>query len=128
LLTVEPDHAPALMTSLRENRPVSVATQPTIMAGLNCGTPSSIAWPYLVAGIDAAVTVPDTAAALAVADLAVAGLDSGPCGAATLAGARAVLLEPDRRAALALGEDAVVVLCSTEGRGANPLPTLETVP
>ena len=128
VLTVEPDRAPAVITSLRENRLVSVATQPTIMAGLNCGTPSSIAWPYLVAGVDAAVTVPDAAAALAVADLAAAGLDSGPCGAATLAGARAVLLEPDRRADVALGEDAVLVLFSTESRAANPLPNLETAP
>ena len=83
VLTVEPDRAPAVITSLRENRLVSVATQPTIMAGLNCGTPSSIAWPYLLAGVDAAVTVTDAAAVLAVADLAAAGLDSGPCGAAT---------------------------------------------
>ena len=128
VLTVEPDRAPAVITSLRENRPVTVMTQPTIMAGLNCGTPSSIAWPYLVAGVDAAVTVTDAAAALAVADLAAAGLDSGPCGAATLAGARAVLLEPDRRADFALGEDAVLVLFSTESRAANPLPNLETAP
>ncbi len=128
VLTVEPDRAPAVITSLRQNRLVSVATQSTIMAGLNCGTPSSIAWPYLVAGVDAAVTVTDAAAALAVADLAAAGLDSGPCGAATLAGARAVLLEPGRRRDLALGEDAVLVLFSTEGRAANPLPNLETTP
>ena len=128
VLTVEPDRAPAVITSLRENRPVTVMTRPTIMAGLNCGTPSSIAWPYLVAGVDAAVTVTDAAAALAVADLAAAGLDSGPCGAATLAGARAVLLEPDRRADFALGEDAVLVLFSTESRAANPLPNLETAP
>jgi diaminopropionate ammonia-lyase len=125
VLTVEPDRAPAVITSLRENRPVSVMTQPTIMAGLNCGTPSSIAWPYLVAGVDAAVTVTDAAAALAVADLAAAGLDSGPCGAATLAGARAVLLDPDRRANFAPGEDAVLVLFSTESRAANPLPSRE---
>jgi diaminopropionate ammonia-lyase len=126
VLTVEPDRAPAVITSLHANRLVSVMTQPTIMAGLNCGTPSSIAWPYLVAGVDAAVTVTDEAAALAVADLAVAGLDSGPCGAATLAGARAALLDPGRRAELALGEDAVLVLFSTESRAANPLPNLET--
>jgi len=128
VLTVEPDRAPAVITSLRENRPVTVMTRPTIMAGLNCGTPSSIAWPYLVAGVDAAVTVTDAAAALAVADLAAAGLDSGPCGAATLAGARAVLLEPDRRKDFALGEDAVLVLFSTESRAANPLPSRETAP
>jgi diaminopropionate ammonia-lyase len=125
VLTVEPDRAPAVITSLRANRPVSVTTQPTIMNGLNCGTPSSIAWPYLAAGVDAAVTVTDAEAALAVADLAAAGLDCGPCGAATLAGARAVLLAPDRRTDLALDEDAVLVLFSTESRAANPLPSLE---
>ena len=29
------------------------------MAGLNCGTPSLLAWPYLRDGLDAAVAVTD---------------------------------------------------------------------
>ncbi len=122
LLTVEPDHAPGLLASLLSGRPVTVPTEPTIMAGLNCGTPSPLAWPSLLSGVDAAVAVSDAAAAAAVADLGVLGVDAGPCGAAALAGVRAALGDPVRRVSLALPADAVVVLLSTESLRANPLP------
>jgi len=85
------------------------------MAGLNCGTISSSAWPVLRAGCDAAITVSDRDALRAVADLDRLGVSSGPSGAATLAGARAALTEPGRRAALGLDDDSVIVLLSTEG-------------
>lgn len=114
VLSVEPDAAPALLESLRAGRTVSVATGETIMAGLNCGTPSSTAWPDLAAGVDLALTVTDAEATRAVLDLDALGVDAAPCGAATLAGVRALAaLRP-------LGADDVVVLLSTEGRGANP--------
>jgi diaminopropionate ammonia-lyase len=85
------------------------------MAGLNCGTISSSAWPVLRAGCDAAVAVSDEEALRAVADLDRLGVSSGPSGAASLAGVRAALTDPERRAALDLDDDAVVVLLSTEG-------------
>ena len=74
----------------------------------------------LQAGLDASVTVTDSEALVAVRDLASQGVDSGPCGASTLAGARAVLTDPARRAALGISDHTVVVLLSTEGRAANP--------
>jgi diaminopropionate ammonia-lyase len=117
VLSVEPDAAACLLASLRAGRPVSVATAGTIMAGLNCGTVSSVAWPYLAAGLDAAVTVNDAAARRAAADLAAAGVSSGPSGAAALAGARAALTGPGsaaRRGHLAVHADSVVVLLNTE--------------
>ncbi|MEU9793147.1 diaminopropionate ammonia-lyase [Streptomyces sparsogenes] len=123
LLSVEPEAAPCVLESLTRGEPVSVATGDTTMAGLNCGTPSSIAWPYLRGGLDAAVAVPDPAAARAAARLAALGVASGPCGAATLAGLRAALTgagAEERRAALGLGPSSVVVLLSTEGPAANP--------
>jgi diaminopropionate ammonia-lyase len=86
------------------------------MAGLNCGTVSSSAWPVLRAGCDAAVAVTDEEALRAVADLEALGVSSGPSGAATLAGVRAALANPERRAGLGIEDDAVVVLLSTEGR------------
>jgi diaminopropionate ammonia-lyase len=85
------------------------------MAGLNCGTVSASAWPVLRAGCDAAVAVSDHDALRAAGDLGRLGVSSGPSGAATLAGVRAALTRPGRRAALDLGDDAVVVLLSTEG-------------
>jgi diaminopropionate ammonia-lyase len=117
VLSVEPDTAACLLASLRAGTPVTVPNANTIMAGLNCGTISSIAWPVLAGGLDAAVAVTDDAARRAAADLAAASISSGPSGAASLAGARAALTGPgsaDRRAVLAVDSTSVIVLLSTE--------------
>ncbi|TVZ79077.1 diaminopropionate ammonia-lyase [Streptomyces sp. BK340] len=126
LLSVEPESAACVLESLALGEPVSVTTGDTTMAGLNCGTPSSIAWPYLRGGLDAAVAVADADSARAAGDLAALGVSSGPCGAASLAGLRAALTGADaeeRRTALGLGPSSVVVLLSTEGDAANPHST-----
>ncbi len=115
VLSVEPDSAACLLASLLADEPVTVPTADTVMAGLNCGTVSSAAWPVLRAGCDAAVSVSDPEARRSVADLRRLGISSGPSGAATLAGLRSALSTPDRRTVLDLPEDAVVVLLSTEG-------------
>lgn len=115
VLSVEPDTAACVLTSLRRATPTSVPTAATVMAGLNCGTISSLAWPVLRDGCDAAIAVTDEAALSAPRDLDALGVSSGPCGAATLAGVRAALGHPSRRADLDLPRDAVVVLLSTEG-------------
>lgn len=122
ILTVEAERAPALVASLHAGRSVSVPTTDTIMAGLNCGTPSAVAWPSLLAGVDAAVTVSEDESVAGVGRFAELGVDAGPCGAATLAGARRVLIDPVRRAQTLVPSDAVVLLFSTEGSAANPLP------
>ncbi len=125
LLTVEPGTAACVLASLVGGELGTIPTGETIMAGLNCGTPSMPAWPYLRDGLDAAVAVADADSATAARDLAGYGIPAGPCGGASLAGARAVLTgdgaEP-RRAALAVGPDATIVLLSTEGSAANPVP------
>jgi diaminopropionate ammonia-lyase len=118
VLSVEPDTAACVLASLIANEPVTVPTGSTVMAGLNCGTVSSSAWPVLREGCDAAVAVSDGEARRAVADLGKLGLSSGPSGAATLAGVRVALAVPARRVALDLPPDAVVVLLSTEGNQA----------
>lgn len=123
LLSVEPESAACVLRSVLLGEPVTVITGDTVMAGLNCGTPSSIAWPYLHGGLDAAIAVSDTDGCRAAARLAALGVSSGPCGAAALAGLRAALTGVDaeaRRADLGLGPTSVVVLLSTEGPAANP--------
>ncbi|MCZ0997514.1 diaminopropionate ammonia-lyase [Streptomyces mirabilis] len=123
LLSVEPEAAACVLESLAFGALVSVTTGDTTMAGLNCGTPSSIAWPCLASGLDAAVAISDIDSARAAGDLGVAGVSSGPCGAAALAGVRAVLTGAgavERRTALGLEPTSVVVLLSTEGTAANP--------
>lgn len=93
------------------------------MMGLNCGTVSEIAWPTLRDGVDASVTVSDEQTLTAVRELADQGVDSGPCGAATLAAFQAVASDDDLRGQLGLTEESVVVLLSTEGTAANPKGT-----
>jgi diaminopropionate ammonia-lyase len=124
LLSVEPDTAACVLRSLADGVLVSVPTGTTIMNGLNCGTPSSLAWPYLRNGIDAAVTVTDGEARDAIGALGAAGVSAGPSGAAALAGPRAALTGPGaaaRRRELGLDGDeavderAIVICLSTEG-------------
>jgi diaminopropionate ammonia-lyase len=125
LLTVEPGSAAGVLASLVRGELGTVATGATIMSGLNCGTPSRLAWPYLRDGLDAAVAVANSEAAVAARDLAGYGIPAGPCGGAALAGVRAALTGEgarQRRAALALDSGGTVVLLSTEGSAANPVP------
>ncbi|MFF0269823.1 pyridoxal-phosphate dependent enzyme [Kribbella sp. NPDC004536] len=105
VLAVEPTTAACVGASLKAGEPVSVDTSaPTIMAGLNCGTVSSIAWPIIRDHLDAAVAVTDEQARAAMEFLHAHGVPAGPCGAAALAGAR-----------LATIPASSVVLISTEG-------------
>ncbi len=108
LLGVEPTAAACITTSLLAGKPTTVPTTKTVMAGLNCGTPSTLAWPVLQAGLDHAITVEDKAALRASTDLAAAGVSSGASGAATLAGLRAA------RPRLTLAPDSTVILINTE--------------
>lgn len=124
LMTVEPDSAACVLHSLDRDELAPVPTSATIMAGLNCGTPSSAAWPYLRSGIDAAVAVTDAQAARAARDLAGQGVPAGPCGGAALAGARVALTgagSGERRAHLGITPASTVVLLCTES-SANPVP------
>ena len=121
LLSVEPDDAACLLESLKAGRSVVVQTGETRMAGLNCGTVSSIAWPLLRGGIDAAVAITEDQDLQAVKDLENLGFDSGPCGAASLAGLRIALGDAGMRAGMRITDESVVVLLSTESREANPV-------
>jgi diaminopropionate ammonia-lyase len=125
LMTVEPGTAACVLASLVRGELGTISTSETIMAGLNCGIPSMLAWPFLRDGLDAAVAVADADSAAAARDLASYGIPAGPCGGASLAGARAALTGEGagaRRASLAIGPYATVVLLSTEGSAANPVP------
>jgi len=122
VLAVEPETAAGVLASLHAEARRSVPTAGTVMAGLNCGTPSSLAWPVLAGGLDAAIAVADQQATEAGADLGRLGVRSGPSGAASLAGVRAALTGPGaatRRAELGVTRSSVVLLLSTEGTGRN---------
>lgn len=123
VVSVEPVTAACVLASVAAGRPVAVGTGTTIMAGLNCGTMSTLAWPYVGPGLDASVAVTDAAAARAARDLHDLGVPAGPCGAAPLAALRAICGADDaahRRAHLGLAPGSTVVLVVTEGADANP--------
>jgi diaminopropionate ammonia-lyase len=119
LIGVEPLGAACLLRSLAAGRIVTVpGPHRSIMVGLNCGTPSLVAWPVLRAGVDAVVAVADERARQAMRDLAAVGIVAGETGAASLAGLAEVTTGPDAeqvRSALGIGADARVLLLCTEG-------------
>jgi diaminopropionate ammonia-lyase len=123
LVTVEPTTAACVLASLAAGEPMSVQTGETIMTGLNCGTVSAAAWPFLRGGLDGALAVTDAAAAAGMRDLALAGVPAGPCGGAGVAALRAMLAGEagaEIRDHLGVGPDSVVVILVTEGAEANP--------
>ena len=119
LIGVEPLAAACVLRSLRAGRVVTVpGPHDSIMAGLNCGTPSLVAWPLLRSGLDAVVAVADERARQAMRDLAAAGIVAGETGAASLAGlaeATGGRAAGRLRNALGLGAGTRVLLVCTEG-------------
>ncbi|UCF68022.1 MAG: diaminopropionate ammonia-lyase [Acidobacteriota bacterium] len=121
IVSIEPLGAACLLRSIAAGRPVSVAgAHGSMMAGLNCGTVSSLAWPVLENGIDAAVGLEDEWAAEAMRALAEIGLAAGESGAASAAGLLALGRSSEAgaesaRRRLGLGPKARVLVLMTEG-------------
>jgi len=113
IVVVEPLTAACGLAAARAGRPVAVTgAHDSIMAGLNCGTVSLVAWPRLERGVDVFVAVADDAAERAMRALAAIGIVAGETGAAGLAGLEALAGAPDPPVELAGAR--VLVLC-TEG-------------
>lgn len=124
---MEPVSAACLMQSVAAGQIVSVpGPHDSIMAGLNCGQPSLVAWPTVSRGIDVLVAVDDGPAREAMRLTAASGIESGETGAAGLGG----LLELSRaeespgqyqqqleeaRRALGLDQESRVLLFNCEG-------------
>jgi diaminopropionate ammonia-lyase len=125
--TVEPLSAACLLASASAGQLLTIdADQGSIMAGLNCGTPSSVAWPVIEATVDVYLAVPDARAREAMRLLADAGIVSGESGAAGLAGLLATVEDAGARAALGLDGSSRVLLLNTEG-ATDPLGYEEIV-
>lgn len=121
VISVEPDTAGCILASVRAQALTAVPTAHTIMSGLNCGTPSALAWPLIRQGLSAAVVVTDEQAIDSLEYLTHRGIAVGPCGAAALSGIRVLTDKKSTREQLTLDKDSVVVLLSTESIEANPL-------
>lgn len=119
IVGVEPEGAACAFESIRDGRIVTVPGPHTsVMVGLNCGTVSSVAWPYLQSGIDVFATVGNDRAFEAMKLLSRDGIVSGESGAAGLAG----LLEISERGAAdeiretcRLTGSSTILVISTEG-------------
>lgn len=125
VVSVEPEAAACIEPSLRAGHAVSVETGTTVMSGLNCGTPSSLAWPLIKEGLDGAITISEDEDIVAAYELTDLGLTAGPCGASGFAGLRSVLTgegSAAHREHLGVTPESTVVFVVTEGADANPLP------
>jgi threonine dehydratase len=113
IMSVGPDTAACLYTSLVSGHSTPVRTSITTMEGMNCGTLSSTVFKDLQCGIDASATISDFESHQATLYLPDNSVNSGPCGGAALAALWRSADSSPRPAWLT--EDSVVVLLSTEG-------------
>ncbi|WP_370675778.1 diaminopropionate ammonia-lyase [Pleomorphomonas sp. PLEO] len=120
VVVVEPDKAACLYESARAGRPTTVTGDlDTVMAGMACGEPSVIAWPFLEKGATAFMAIPDEAA-LATMQLLASGaagatIVGGESGVAGLAGLIVAADHADWRKALGLDQASRVLLFGSEG-------------
>jgi diaminopropionate ammonia-lyase len=105
LVAVEPTRADCLFRSVSSGHLVTVpGPHDSIMAGLNCGRPSLVAWPTLRRSIDLLVCVDDEPVREAMRLGADSGIVSGETGASGLGGLLALLrAEEGEEARLGLG-------------------------
>ncbi len=113
----EPSVASCVLAAIESGEVVSIpGTHDTMMAGLNCGTASPIAFPVLNDGLDAVVAFDDEWAEEAMRLLAAEGIVAGETGAASLATLLCLVdRRPDLRDQLNLGPDDIALVIVTEG-------------
>ncbi len=91
VVVVEPRTAACGLRSAQAGHPVLVpGPHDSIMAGLNCGAVSVVAWPVVQQGVDIFIAIDDARSEEAMRDLAAIGVEAGETGAASLAGLRAL--------------------------------------
>jgi diaminopropionate ammonia-lyase len=124
LVCVEPVAADCVLHSAQEHKLLSIKIKnPTIMAGLNCGTPSLLAWSLLERGVDLFMAIPDRFAEKAMQTLyRPEGSDprviSGESGAAGLGALMRLIEDPSldkARDVLGLNSSSRILVYNTEG-------------
>ncbi|MHB1784972.1 MAG: pyridoxal-phosphate dependent enzyme, partial [Acidimicrobiales bacterium] len=116
---VEPLGADSMLKSVQADHVVVLpGIQDSIMAGLNCGTPSRLAWPLVSRGFTEFVAIKDERARQGMRELALLGIVAGETGAAALGGLFELCSDEgalSRRAASGLTADSSVLVICTEG-------------
>lgn len=115
-VSIEPDSADCVAASIQEGLPTEAAGHlDSIMAGLNCGVVSELAWPILRDGLGAAVTIDDDGAREGMRELAQAGVSAGECSGAAVGGLRLLLSDARWRERLGITSESCVLVFATEG-------------
>ncbi len=110
LIAMEPESAACALASIRAGELVTIpGVQDSIMAGLNCATPSPVAWPALTGGIDLFCAIPDDDARTGMRDLARIGIVGGECSGGGVGAIRRLRAEGH------IAEGASVLTFLTEG-------------
>jgi diaminopropionate ammonia-lyase len=116
LLGLEPETAACAFESIRAGEPVTVpGPHESIMAGLNAGTVSKLAWPVLRDRFDAFCSIDDSWAEDGMRRLATLGVQAGEVSGGTVGAAIAVCGDERAREALAINERSSLFLLLTEG-------------
>ncbi|KAH0394244.1 putative metallopeptidase, partial [Aureobasidium melanogenum] len=115
-VAIEPDTAACLHASLVAGEATSIITSNTINAGCNCGTLSSISWPYLRDYVDLSTTVSDFETHIAVQDMHRHNVNAGPCGASGLAALKRLVAEGH------IAKGSSVILINTEAKRPYDIP------
>lgn len=116
LIGLEPEGAACALESIRAGRSVTVpGPHESIMAGLNAGTLSELAWPVLRDRFFAVCSIHDSWAEEGMRRLAAIGIEAGEVSGGTVGAALAVSRDRLAREGSALNEDATVFLLLTEG-------------
>jgi diaminopropionate ammonia-lyase len=116
LVGVEPTAAACMLQSARAGEITEVpGPHGSIMAGLNAGLPSMVAWPLVSAGFDVFCAAEDELAVEGMRRLAELALAAGECSGGALGAAARLLADPAAREALDVDADTTVVVLLTEG-------------
>jgi diaminopropionate ammonia-lyase len=116
LVGLEPETAACALASIRAGEPVTVpGPHESIMAGLNAGTASQLAWPVLRDRFDGFVAIDDGWAEEGMRRLAALGVRAGEVSGGTVGAALALCEDGHARDALAIKPGTTIFLLLTEG-------------
>lgn len=119
IVGVEPLNAACALAAMEAGRVVTLpGIQDSIMAGLNCGTLATVAWPIIRDGIDCFLAIGDDWSRRAMRALAREGVSTSESGAAGLAGLMALMNYPQAescRQYLNISGKTRILLILTEG-------------
>jgi diaminopropionate ammonia-lyase len=116
MIGVEPQPSACVLASMEAGQIVTIpGPHDSIMAGLNCGTPSMVAWPDVSAGFDLFTAVDDDSARRGMRMLAAETIEAGETGAAGIAGLIEICSDETIRERVGLGAESTVLTLCTEG-------------